>query len=454
MILASLRKHVFTPLYDYFKHSPRYTYWKELEKTQFLPEDHLKEIQWKRLISILTHAHRNNPFYRKTFAESGISPSQIKSPEDLAKIPILTKDMIRRAGHDMISDGFDTDRLLRSKTGGSTGISLEFFMTEACSELRNACALRHDRWTGWEIGEPFGAVWGNPVNDNSFRGFLKKRLISPNIVLDTMKVSSESVKRFSEEWKEVRPTLLFGHSHSLYLLAGYVRELNLLHIRPRSIISTSMMLMKHERDLIEKVFETRVFDRYGCEEVSLIASECDRHEGMHMNIEHLYIEFIRENGSSAAPGEEGRIIVTDLMNMAMPFIRYQVGDYGVPSVRKCSCGRGLPLMDSIVGRTADFLVKRNGTRVAGVSLIENTLTSLPGIRQMQIIQKSVDRISLKISRSSEYNFKTEKLLREYFLDIFGNSTELEFQYVEAIPQEASGKYRFSICEVNGNIGRI
>lgn len=447
MILASLRKHVFTPLYDYFKHSPRYTYWKELEKTQFLHEDHLKEIQWKRLISILTHAHRNNPFYRKTFAESGISPSQIKSPEDLAKIPILTKDMIRRAGHDMISDGFDTDRLLRSKTGGSTGISLEFFMTEDCSELRNACALRHDRWTGWEIGEPFGAVWGNPVDDNSFRGLLKKRLIFPSIVLDTMKVSSESVKRFSEEWKKVRPTLLFGHSHSLYLLAGYVRDLDLLHIRPRSIISTSMMLMKYERDLIEEVFETRVFDRYGCEEVSLIASECEEHKGLHMNIEHLFIEFIKEDGSCAAPGEPGRIIVTDLMNIAMPFIRYEVGDYGIPSLYKCSCGRGLPIMDTVVGRTADFLIKKDGTRVAGVSLIENTLTKFSGIRQMQIIQKSVNHIILKISKAVEYKDDTGKFLNEYFRDVFGTGIDLDIQFVASIPQEPSGKYRFSICEI-------
>jgi phenylacetate-CoA ligase len=208
-----------------------------------------------------------------------------------------------------------------------------------------------------------------------------------------------------------------------------------------------MMLMPHERKMIEEVFAVKVTDRYGCEEVSLFSSECEKHEGMHLNIEHLFIEFIKDDGSHAAAGEPGRIIVTDLMNRAMPFIRYQVEDVGVPTDRKCSCGRGLPLMESVTGRVADFLVKNDGTRVAGVSLIENTLTGIPGIDQMQIVQESLDQIILRIVPGETYQRTTEIRLIEYFKEIFGESVNIEIDTVSFIQAESSGKYRFTICKV-------
>ena len=126
-------------------------------------------------------------------------------------------------------------------------------------------------------------------------------------------------------------------------------------IQPKGIICSSMMLLPHERRQIEEVFGVKVINRYGCEEVSLIASECEKHEGLHLNVEHLFIEFIRSDGQDAKPGESGSIIVTDLINKAMPFIRYQIEDSGVPTDRRCSCGRGLPLMSEVTGRLADFL---------------------------------------------------------------------------------------------------
>jgi phenylacetate-CoA ligase len=148
------------------------------------------------------------------------------------------------------------------------------------------------------------------------------------------------------------------------VLAEYVKEYKIAKIDPTAIISSSMMLLPHEGEVIKEVFKKKVFDRYGCEEVGLIASECEMHGGLHLNIDNLYIEFNTEEGSPASPGEFGKIIVSDLRNWAMPFIRYQVEDVGVSSEKKCSCARGLPLMEGVVGRVADFLVKKDGSRVA------------------------------------------------------------------------------------------
>jgi phenylacetate-CoA ligase len=446
-LLNKLRKSVIEPLHALYSGSPLLAYWKKLEQSQFLSENELKEIQQRKLQNLLEFAGGNNEFYSARFEDAGLPKDKLLSHEDFRRIPILTKEEIRKNAPAMISQGYAIKNLMNFKTGGSTGKALDIFITEECSELRNACARRHDRWAGWEVGEPIAAAWGNPQLPTNIKDKLKQWLLSPYIYLDTMSVNAESVRDFSFKWDKFKPTLLFGHAHSIYILAQFVRDLNITNIKPRGILSTSMMLMPHERKVIEEVFAVKVTDRYGCEEVSLIASECEKHEGMHLNIEHLFIEFLKDDGSYAAPGEPGRIIVTDLMNRAMPFIRYQVEDVGVPSARKCSCGRGLPLMEHVTGRVADFLVKKDGSRVAGVSLIENTLTKLPGIDQMQIIQESMEKITLRVVPGENYQVATEKELVEYFRQLFGESVSIDTEITRSITPEQSGKYRFSICRV-------
>ncbi len=445
---SPFRRLVFEPLISLKNGSPLRRYWKDLEKTQYLPKAVLMERQWQRLENLIRFAWENNAFYRARFEIAGITPDMVQSPEDMQKIPVLTKQEIRQNTPQMISRGYVLPDLLQFKTGGSTGKALDIYITEDCSELRNACARRHDRWTGWEVGEPIAAVWGNPYLPSSIKEKLKNWLLTPFIYLDTMSVTEKSVRNFAVEWERVHPTLLFGHAHSLYLLAQYVRDLNITNIKPRGILSTSMMLMPQERKVIEEVFCTKVNDRYGCEEVSLIASECEKHEGMHLNIEHLYVEFLKEEGGYAAPGEPGKIVVTDLMNKAMPFIRYQVEDVGVPSERTCSCGRGLPLMETVTGRVADFLIKSDGSKVAGVSLIENTLTKIPGIDQMQIVQDRIDLITLLVVPGGDFTDFSQIQLQNYFESLFGKTVTVEIDLVSFIAPEPSGKYRFSICRIS------
>jgi len=444
---APLRRNVCEPLLSLKNSSPLRRYWKELEKTQFLPKAVLRERQWRKLKDLLRGVWEHNAFYRMRFELAGITPDMVRSPEDMQLIPLLSKADIRRNTPQMISNGFDKTGLMHFKTGGSTGKALDIYITEECSELRNACARRSDRWSGWEVGEPIGAVWGNPVLPNDWKSRLQNCLLSPFIYLDTMNITDNAVLSFADEWSKVLPTLLFGHAHSLYILADCVRKLGIRKIRPAGILSTSMMLMPHERKVIEEVFGVKVTDRYGCEEVSLIASECEKHDGMHLNIEHLFIEFIKEDGTHAAPGEPGQIVVTDLMNHAMPFIRYAVEDVGVPSVRTCSCSRGLPLMEHVTGRVADFLMKQDGSKVAGVSLIENTLTKIPGIDQMQIVQEAIDSIMLRVVPGREFTTSVNLELMEYFHTIFGKHVDIKINVADKILPEPSGKYRFSICKI-------
>ena len=448
MVMAFIRRNMVEPLYYAWNKRPLVSHWKKIESTQYLPEEILRKHQWGRLTELLDVLYNNNKFYRQRFDEKGVCPSDIKTTADIIQLPILTKQQIREHTKDMISEGYRVEDLMKFKTGGSTGKSLELYITEECSELRNSCARRHDRWTGWEVGEPTAAVWGNPELPGDFKSKLRAWLLDPKIYLDTMNITDSAIMQFAKDWQRVKPTLLYGHAHSIYILAEYVLRLGIDVIHPRGIISTSMMLMPHERKIIEDVFGIKVFDRYGCEEVSLIASECEEHHGMHLNIEHLYIEFIKDDGSYANPGEPGKIIVTDLMNHAMPFLRYQVEDIGVPIQGSCPCGRGLPLMKEVIGRTADFLIKKDGAKVAGVSLIENTLTKIAGIGQMQIVQETLDKITLNIVKGSGYTIASGQALKQYFLDLFGNDITIDLVTTDEIKPEASGKYRFSICRID------
>lgn len=448
--INALRRNVFDPLYYQLINSSRPGYWHELEKSQYLSEKELTRIQWQRLSALLNYAWSNNDFYRNRFDKAGVLPSDITCPDDMRTLPILTKADIREQNQKIISRGFDSETLLKMKTGGSTGKSLEIFLTEECSERRNACARRHDRWSGWNLGEPIAAVWGNPYIPSTLKGKLKEWMILPIIYLDTMCLNRQTVEAFAEQWDKVKPTLLFGHAHSIFMLAQQVGELGIENIRPRGIISSSMMLLAHERTVIEDVFKVRVTDRYGCEEVSLIASECECHNGMHLNIEHLFIEFIKDDGSPSEPGEPGKIVVTDLYNQAMPLIRYQVEDIGVPTDRKCDCGRGLPLMEGVVGRVADFLRKRDGSQVAGISLIENTLTKYPGLDQLQIIQNSLDEFIVNIVPGKLFSVDTVDSLCNYLASVFDGGIKISTNLLENIEKEASGKYRFSICRMTGN----
>ena len=209
-----------------------------------------------------------------------------------------------------------------------------------------------------------------------------------------------------------------------------------------------MMLLAPERDVIERVFGIHAFDRYGCEEVGLIGCECERHDGMHLNIDHLVVEFVREDGAPASPGEPGFVVVTDLLNDAMPFIRYRVEDLSSPLASPCSCGRGLPLMGRVSGRVADFLMRIDGVRVAGVSLIENTLTRFGGIEQMQIVQDDRDRILLRLVAGGDFERDARRQLLDYFASTFPGA-RIDLELVDEIGREPNGKFRFAICRLDG-----
>ena len=442
----TLVRHVFEPLWDLYEGSVRLKTLREMRASQFWPRERILALQSERLNRMVRHAAATSPFHRERFAAAGIDPASVHDIADLAALPLLTKDDVRNHLDAILSTAYAKGDLVPAKTGGSTGVSLHVFCDRQGIEQRNAAALRSDEWSGWRLGEAHGAVWGNPPVATTFKNHVRTTCKDRVVYLDTMRIDDAAIAAFVRDWHRMRPGLLFGHAHSLFILAEALQDTD--HgLRPTGIVATSMMLMPHERKVIEAVFGRPVTNRYGCEEVSLIGCECEEHHGMHLNAEHNIVEFLRDDGTACAPGEDGRIVVTELINFGMPMIRYEVGDRGVPGDRTCACGRGLPLMEMVTGRTADYLRAADGFRVAGISIIENSLTRIPGLHQMQVIQDEPLALDVNVVPGAGYDEATAGELAAALRGMLGERMEIRLHVVERIRQEKSGKYRFTICNV-------
>jgi phenylacetate-CoA ligase len=453
--LAPITRRLIAPAWAAWERSPYLRHYRRLLRTQFDPPEVIRQRQWEKVESLLDHAYQTTPFYRSRLHDAGLTPGQVGSFDDFRAIPLLTKTDLRAHRDDLLSDRYKNDaQLHHRKTSGSTGVSVEVVVDDTAQQHQRACTLRSDEWSGWRLGERIAAVWGNPQIRSDWKGRLRRALLERNYVyLDTLKMDEAAMGRFADALVRTPPSLLLGHAHSLHLFAEYLRARRPnLTICPRAIISTCMVLHDWERRTIEEVLQCPVTNRYGCEEVSLIACECEQHDGLHVNADGIYLEVLRPDGTPCPPGEPGMIVVTDLVNRAMPMIRYQVGDMGVLSDRQCPCGRGLPLLERIEGRIADYVVTPRGELISGISLTENFAVMVPGLAQLQIVQEEVDRFVFRIVRGPDFGQGSLDTIGRLVVERFGPEVRYECEYVDRIPQEPSGKYRFCISKVKNPFG--
>lgn len=449
-LLAPISRNLIAPLWAMWEKSPYLSVYKRLLKTQYDPPDVIRHRQTERMRLIVDHAYKTCKFWKERFDSIGVKPEDIRELEDLRKLPLLTKTDLRTRLDDMISSEFpDREKLTHHKTSGSTGVAVNVYSNEESDQFKRGAVLRSDEWTGWRLGERKACIWGNPQYPKNWRGKIRRTLLDRSYVyLDTLKMDEEAMERFTEELLRYPPGMLFGHAHSLYLYAGYLKTKRPeAKIRPHGILSTCMVLHDFERKLLIEVFQCEPTNRYGCEEVSLIASECEKHEGLHVNADCLYIELINNDGSLCGIGEPGRLVITDLWNRAMPMIRYEIGDMSLWSEKTCSCGRTLPLLARIEGRVADYVITNKGEYVSGISLTENFACMVQGIAQLQIVQEDIDQFTFNIVKAPDFSEKTQDQLRELVQKRFGDAATFQCVYMDKIPQEKSGKYRFCISKV-------
>ncbi len=441
-MLDTLNRHVIQPLVAIRRRSRHLKYLRDLERTQFDTPEVVRAKQLVRLQATLQHAWETVPYYQRVWSAAGVHPSDVKMLDDLRHFPILTKTDIREHNDELRSTAFAAATLRVKKTSGSTGVPLRVYLDENGAQWKTACTMRADQWSGWRLGQRVAKVWGNPEYRHfGLRGRITNRVVDRAVYLDTIQLNDDRIREFATALRRHRPGLIFGHAHSLYLVACQLKKMGIDDIRPNGIISTAMPLHDWQRTVIEQVFGTKVTNRYGCEEVSLIACECEQHRGLHVAAESVYTEVM---STGSVPG---KLLITDLSNLAMPLIRYQIGDVVTPSCHACPCGRGLPMFDRIEGRDADYVVTPAGNLISGISLTENFAMRIDGIAQLQIVQETQTYLRLRIVKDPTFGDASQRQITKLVHEMFGPTMRHDLEFVDLIPQEPSGKYRFCISKV-------
>ena len=423
---------------------------KELEKSQWLGADEIRRMQWKRLKAMLRHAYQNVPLYHRRFRDSGLKPDDIKTASDMLKLPPLTREELREAisNGEILARNISSNRFRENRTGGSTGKPLVFYNDKVQLEYRWASTNRNMRWTGYDIGDKIIKLWsGAQYLDRS--ASLKERVgnyMWRRKVLSAYHMDESTMEKYVESIREYEPKLVVGYTSALYLLAKYMEKEGIDDVRVDAVIATAETLFPGYRTVIKDRFNSEVFNRYGSREFSTLAHECEEHSELHMNAENLFIEVVR-NGEHAVAGEPGEILVTDLYNFCMPFIRYIIEDIAIPSdEEKCSCGRGLPLISTIKGRVHNLLVTPEGRYIPG-EFFPHLFKDFKGVKQFQVIQEVKDKLLIRIVKGKDYTEDEIKKALAVTKDYFGEDMEILVEYMEEIPPSPSGKRHYTICKV-------
>jgi phenylacetate-CoA ligase len=437
-----ISRKIFLPLSDRLRGVEAGRSGKYIQESQYYPEEQIREKQLQELKTLLQYVYKHNEFYRLQFQKINAFPDDFKTFSDFSRFPILNKDDIRNNLDKMISEQFSKSELLRRRTGGSTGVPIQVYQDKECQKIKEAIVRRHNSWAHFLPGKKIASLWGD-IKPPSLKLRIYNTFIGRTIYLDTLKMDNAEMVDFLKRIRRTNTRLLFGHGHSIFFFAKFIKEKSIPFPKFEGIISTAETLPPEERQEVETVFGNIIFDRYGCEEIGLIASECQEHDGMHVAAEGVYAEILE--GENNTPG---RIVVTDLVNKGTPLIRYEIGDLATKKTGICRCGRGLPRIGKIVGRTSDIIYTPEGKMISGISLLDTFTIHVPGVRQVQIVQEKLDFIIFNVVKDNNFSEKSYKILTYSIPKYFGAAMKFQIVFVENIPLTGRGKFQYSICKIN------
>jgi phenylacetate-coenzyme A ligase PaaK-like adenylate-forming protein len=442
-----LVRNLVFPLWARRDHPAFARYVREFERMQFESPASLQNLQFERLRKMLRHAYKNCTFYRQRMDQAGLSVESLNSVEQLSVLPVLTKADIQEHGREMEAANFPAELRQRNQTGGSTGSPLQFYVDKERFASRLASTVRHNRWAGLRPGSWYAVLWGSRLDQNSKQGVwdrLRNDVLYRTLVLNTSCVQERDWIEFIGKLRVKRPRTLLAYTQAAVLFARYLRQQKIDDIHFDCIITTAEVLLPGQREFLQEIFRGKVFNRYGCREVSVIASECEYHLGMHVSIETFFLEIVPHK---SIPAPAGRVVITDLLNFSMPLIRYEIGDVAAwAENQQCPCGRHLPLLTEVQGRTTEFLVLQDGRQISGPALTL-VVADMSQVKQVQFVQKALNRIVIRIVPGKNYGPPVAEELRRRLGLYVGSRTILEIEETQSIASEISGKYRFAINEM-------
>lgn len=444
---AWIRRNVVLPAWDGMRGYSTRSKLRELEASQWFSPDEIADLQWDRLRTLLHHAWNNVPYYRQVMEQAGVTPDELANNRSLGPLPTINRAAINNHREHLIARNISEKRHVTNSTGGSSGHPLRFLDDRAGLSETEAVAWRAQTWIGAPLGARHAYLWGSSLDVSAYEGFLGvlRSLLWNRLTLPAWKLDPEIACDYLAQYQRFRPRVLVGYAGSLYHWARF------LDFKPQTIpgmqgiVSTAETLPDDWRDIIEAMFGVPVYNRYGARDFKMIGQECPQREGLHIAAETSFVE-IFDGDRPAEPGQLGEIVVTRLTNWAMPFIRYRTGDLGVMSERRCSCGRGLPLLDRVEGRIQDVIQTTSGRVITGPFF--GRLRRFPEIVEFQVHQMAFDHLIIKMVTNPPGQLKSLEQIRA---DVHANISEdmrVDVEFVDEIPLTSNGKRRFTISHLD------
>ncbi len=449
-----LYRRLITPLHEgSVRRRPTLRYYDQLMESQWKSPENIRELQWEALEKTVRLATKQVPYYRQRYGGLLSPDGSMRSFEDFARLPMLSKDDLRQHQKGLVAEGYDARRLYVSHSGGSTGEPVEFRFDRDSLAWRTAGWWRADSMAGWFVGAKTIMFWLGIGGGRTWqRGLsrLKERIhwmLKRWKVLTCSKFTEEDLRRYVGIMWKFRPDVFYGLADATHVFGRFLKATGLRLPPLRGVILGAEKVFEHQKAVIAEGFGAPVHERYGTQEVCNIAMECEAHDGMHLNAENVYLEVVDENGQPAEPGQVGEVLITTLTNFAMPLIRYRLGDLAVLDGDACRCGRGLPKIKEVVGRTLDVIVTPDGRYCCGV-LLPHVMKEFPEVREFQVYQPSIDRVILRVVPAEGFSKETVRDLQVALKRFLGEAVALIVEPVSEIPRLPTGKYRLTVSEVD------
>jgi phenylacetate-CoA ligase len=402
--------------------------------SQYWELDKIREYQLSKLQRLVQHAYENVPYYRSLFEKEGLLPEDIDSLETYAALPVLTKSAIQDSLEDLVARDIDCSTLALNSTGGSTGAPLNFYQDDNYIRWADAARLRAWRYMAGVGERELEAVLWGAVRDvgarATFKQFLYNLFREGTLTLNTFDLDLSMLRTYVKYYNVCKPSVVRGYASSLYYVACYVEKEGIRIHKPAAVISSTEVLHDRMRETIERVFGVKVFDSYGCRELSQIATECEAHNGLHIVFENQYVELC-----------DNEIIVTNLNNYAMPFLRYKIGDLarGIDA-SPCSCGRHSPRIVNLIGRDNDNIELPNGKVING-EFFEFLFFGIRSVIQYQVVyHRTIDRLQVKLHVRDD-SVDAGEIVKKIMKDKF-NYDNVDIVESDVFDKTPTGKLRF------------
>lgn len=446
-----IAKRISYPVQDLVNGTSILSTLEELDKSQYWPLEKQKSYQFEKFLKLLHHSIEHVPFYREQFKEMKLTLSDIKEPSDIRKIPMLTKVTAREQHQKLIAQDIDRRKVFKGTTGGTTGPPLKLLWDVQDKTCTWAAFYRWYRWMGLEYGDSYVQIWGTPMVLHTpywqkIRASVKDFYYNRHII-NSFQLNERTLPGVLEKIEKFRPLFLRGYLSAFIQLSDYMLRNNIrLSFVPRALSSTTETLFPVYKRMIEKAFNAKLYDQYGCGECNSISFDAGKENGMYIVTEHAFLEILDEQ-DRVTDLEKGRIIVTNLDNYAMPFIRYENGDEGRFAAYDEASIIKLPVLGEVLGRTADTILLNDGSRVHGVfftDILSELFEQHPeSIHRFQVFQHIPGKIEFRIEKAdpvdNAYITGIHDALKRFF-------TEVKIVTMPVLPNDKTGKFRYIISD--------